>query len=310
MMLLNLAFLLLSLFILAKSAGYAVKYSMRIARLFNLPEFVISFALVALISAFPEATISIMSAIKGMPELSVAVLLGSNVADLAVVTGIAALVSKKGIKIKSDVLKKSFFCLVLLLLPVLLGLDGEYSRIDGTVLVASAFIFFLSLNLHSHFKDLFVRNHNHTLRSTAILIASLAVLLASAYSTIKFGVLFAGNLKVPPMIIGLTIISLGSCLPEFMFSLKSIRKNHSSLALGDILGTVVTDATLIFGIIALINPFTFDKTICYVTGISMVIAGGLLVAFMETGKLLTKKEGVLLLVFYVVSITVEILVKV
>jgi cation:H+ antiporter len=274
-----------------------------------MPEFLISFVLVAMISVFPEATVSIISAIKHAPEFGAAVLIGSNVADLAVVTGIAALASRKGIKVKSGILKKSFFCLALLFLPVLLGLDGSYSRIDGAVLVTAAALFFISLTLHKHLKNAFFKPHNHLWKSIRILALSLAVLLASAHYTIKLSTLLSNEIGIPRMIIGLTVVALGTCLPETIFSLRSVRKHHNTLALGDILGTVVTDATLILGIVALISPFSFDKTLCYVTGISMFLAGVILAAFMETGKLLTKKEGIMLIAFYLITIIVELAIK-
>src|SRR3989338_1311980 len=131
MLILDLVLFIVFLFILIKSAEYATRYSTRIARIFQISEFVFSFFIVAIISAIPEGTISVISALKGVPEFGLGALLGSNVADLTLVFGIVALLSAKGINVKSKILNKDFFYLALLLFPVVLGFDGHFSRVDG-----------------------------------------------------------------------------------------------------------------------------------------------------------------------------------
>ena len=142
MIIYNLILFLAFLFVLIKSADYATHYSSKLAKIFRLSEFIVSFFIVAVISAFPEGTIAIVSAVKGIPEFGMGTLIGSNVADLALVFGIVALVAAKGVSVKSEILKKDFFYLALLLFPVLLGLDGRFSRIEGILLVLAGLSFF------------------------------------------------------------------------------------------------------------------------------------------------------------------------
>lgn len=310
MTILNLILFLTFLFVLIKSADYATRYSSKLAKLFHLSEFIVSFFIVAVISTFPEATISIISAIKGVPEFGLGTLLGSNVADLALVFGILALISKKGISVKSKILKKDFLYLALLLFPVLLGLDGHFSRIEGILLVLTGLFFFFTLSIES---KMFRKKFNNLkssnfLKNLILLILSLIVLIVSANYTIKYGVDFANDIKIPSILIGLTMVSIGTCLPELFFSIRAIKKNHDELALGDVLGTVITDATIILGIIAIISPFYFNPIIIYVTGAAMFIAGLLTVLFITTGKILTRKEGIFLLLFYVLYLVTEIVV--
>jgi len=311
MVILNVILFLTFLFVLIKSADYAVRYSSRLAKIFRLSEFIVSFFIVAVISAFPEGTIAIISAFKGIPEFGLGALLGSNVADLALVFGIIALVSAKGVRVKSQILKKDFFYLALLLFPVLLGLDGHFSRIDGILLVLAGLFFFLTLSVESKmFRKKFNNLKKGSLwKNLALLILSLAFLTASANYTIKFGVDFANELHIPSILIGLTVVSIGTCLPELLFSIRAVKKNHDELALGDILGTVITDATILIGIIAIINPFYFNPIIIYVTGAAMFIAGLLTVLFITTGKVLTRREGILLLLFYILYLITEIVVN-
>jgi len=300
MIIINLVLLIIFLFILAKSADFAIKYSSHLARLFRVSEFLISFLVVSIISCSPEATISVISALEGIPSFGLGTLLGSNVADLTLVFGIVALFSVKGIKIKSEVLKKEYFYFFLLLLPVLLGVDGNYSRLEGIILIVSGIVFFLTISFkkYSYIESDKKIKKGSFFRNIILLTLSLGVLILSAYYTIKFGKLLAMDLHIPNVLIGLTIVSIGTCLPELLFSIKAVRKNHDGLALGDILGTVITDATILVGIIALISPFSFNPIICYTTGLMMFLSGLISITFMNTGKILSKKEGIILLIIY------------
>jgi cation:H+ antiporter len=311
MMIINLLLLLFFLFILVKSAEYAVNYSSRLARAFHISEFIVSFFIVSIISVFPEATVSIISAIKKTPEFGLGTLLGSNIADLSLVFGIVALFSAKGITVKSKILKKDFFYLILLLVPVILGFDGHLSRADGILLVLSGAIFFITLSIESEiFKNRF-RNtkENREIKSFFLLIISLVFLITGAYYTMKFGVAFSNDIKIPPFLVALTIVAIGSCLPELVFSLKAVKTRHNELALGDVLGTVITDATIILGIVALIRPFSFSPIIIYVTGTMMFLVGALVIWFIKSGRILTKQEGIYLLLFYIFSLIVEFVVN-
>lgn len=307
MIILNLALFLVFLFILIKCAGYAIKHSSRLAKALHFPEFIVSFFIIALISVLPEATISIMSALEGEPELGLGTLLGSNVADLTLVFGIVALFSSRGIKVKSKILSNNFYYLILLLFPLILGFDGKFTRVDGLILVILGLLFFAKIYMDSH---RFHKKFNHTkkepiFKSLTFLIISLTILLISAFLTVKFATNFAYEVKLPAILIGLTILALGTCLPELIFSIKAVKKNHDGLALGDILGTVVTDATIILGLVALISPFSYNPYNIYVTGTAMFVAGLLVTIFMKSEKSINKREGVLLILFYIFFVFVE-----
>jgi len=101
------------------------------------------------------------------------------------------------------------------------------------------------------------------------------------------------------------IVGLGTTIPEFFFSLKSARRQDDSLAIGDILGTVLADATVVVGILALLNPFFFPPRIIYVTGVFMLIASLVLFHFMRSGRTLSKKESYWLIIFWLIFVIVE-----
>ncbi len=311
MILLNLGLFLFSLIILIKFAGYAIKYSSRLAKALHLPEFLVSFFIIAVISVLPEATISIISAFRGEAELGLGTLLGSNVADLTLVFGIVTLFSSGGIQVKSKILNDKFFYLILLLFPLLLGFDGKFSRIDGIILITLGVLFFFRTYMESkRFRKKFNNQKKEPFKkSLFLLILSLAVIIASAYFTVKFAINFSMDAKISEILIGLAIVALGTCLPELIFSIKAVRNNHDELALGDILGTVVADATIILGLVAIISPFTYNPSSIYVTGGAMFLAGIFVITFMKTDKSINKKEGLLLLFFYILFLILEFMVN-
>ena len=135
----------------------------------------------------------------------------------------------------------------------------------------------------------------------------MAILLAGSYFTVNSATLLAEKIGINPVLIGMLIVGLGTTMPELFFSLESLKRNDDSLAIGDLLGTVLADATILVGILALINPFSFPPRIVYVTGVFMVVAAFMLLHFMRSGKTLTKKEAFVLFVFWVIFVLVEFL---
>lgn len=307
--LLNLGLSILFLLTLIKFAGYAIKYSSKIARALHMQEFIVSFFIIAVVSVLPEATISLMSAIKGDSQLALGTLLGSNVADLTLVFGIVALFSSGGIKVKSKILSDNFLYLILLFFPLLLGFDGKLSRLDGVILLLLGIFFFFKIYRESRkFSKKFKEAKKEPfVKSLILLLLILAVILVSAFFTVKYAENFAEDIKIPAMLIGVTVLALGTCLPELAFSIKAIRKNHDQLALGDILGTVVTDGTIILGLVAIINPFIYNPVRMYVLGGAVFLAAIFTFSFMKSEKSIDKKEGLVLIFFYIFFIIMQFL---
>ena len=195
----------------------------------------------------------------------------------------------------------------MIFLPIILGLDGHYSKIEGLTLIIVGLLFFFYVLKDSRTED-DSKKGNFLAKDMILLIVSMAVLILGANMTVKYGVDLANNLHISPILIGMFVVGLGTTLPELFFSIKAAKKNHDGLALGDILGTVIADATILVGIAAVINPFYFEPRIIYVTGFFMLIAITLLLNFMKTGKKLTKKEAILLILFYLIFVTTELLI--
>ncbi len=294
-----------SLALVYKSADLAIRYSSALARMLHWSSGTIGFLVVALISVLPETFIAILSALEGSPELGVGTLLGSNVADLTLVFAVVVLWAGRGLKVQSSIIHSISWYALVLSVPVLLGLNGAYSRWEGAALIAVGVLFYVHF-IKKNTKTVAVTVH-FSYATLGLLILSMMGLLVGAHFTVLSALSIAETWKVHPVLIGLLVIGLGTTLPELFFSMKAVKNHHDNLALGDILGTVLTDATLVLGLMALIRPFQFDPRLVYGTGVSMLLAFLLLFFLMKTGKELTRKEAVVLGLFYGLFVVTQLI---
>lgn len=306
-MLLTLVIFIVALYLVIKGAMVATRCAAQVAESFHLSRYTIGFIIVAIISILPEAFIAISSGLSGVPSFGFGMLLGSNVADLTLIFTIIVLYAKRGLKIESKILKNQSVYPFMLLLPLVLGSDGYFSRLEGAALVIVGVIFYY-LALKNGVDDVAVlSNRNDGYKSLLQLFGSMVILLVGSYLVVTSATTLANSLGVSPILIGMLVVGLGTTMPELFFSLEAVRKKDDSLAIGDILGTVLADATIIVGVLALIDPFAFSQKIIYVTGIFMVIASFLLFHFMRSGRTLSRREAYMLFVFWLVFVFVEFL---
>jgi len=294
-----------SLFIVIKGATLAIKYSSKIAESFNLSKYIIGFIVIALISILPETLISINSALSGMPEFGLGTLFGSNIADLTLIFAILIIYAGRGMKIESKVLQNIRLYPLFLLLPIVFGLNSHYSRVEGVVLLlAGSFFYYLAVK--NNIKDSAVfKKTDGQYKNFLLLLWAMTLLLIGSHFTVISATGLAQAFKINPILIAMIVVSLGTTMPELFYSLKALKRKEDGLAVGDILGSVLADATIVIGILALISPFYFPAKIVYVTGIFMVMASLVLIKFMRSGRTITKKEGYMLLIFWLAYVIIE-----
>ncbi len=300
----HLALFILGLVLVFNSANSALKYSSKIALDLGLSKGTVGFLLIAFISVLPETFISALASLRGDASMGLGTLFGSNVADLTIVCAIVSFVAGRNIKVQSYIIKESWLYLLLLGSAFLMGMDYSYTRLEGVLLIVGGVFFHIHLlkktkpsryPLHVKFSPV----------NLLALILSMAILLLGAHFTVQSAVDIAELLNVKSALIGMFMIALGTTLPELFFAIKAVRNKEDSLALGDILGTVLTDGTIVVGIMALIRPFSFDARIVYSTGSIMVISAAILFYLMKTGKALSQKEALLLVGIYALFVWIE-----
>jgi cation:H+ antiporter len=294
-----------ALLMVVRGATLSTQYASRFASSLRLSKYTVGFIVIAIISILPETFISINAALRDVPAFGLGMLLGSNVADLTLIFALVILLSGRSMAVEQKILKSHVLYPLILLVPIILGLDGHFSRIEGGALVLLGFIFYyLALRSEQYVSTAKVDKRNRYLNLTFLLI-SLTVLLGGSYFIVTSATALATSWGVSPVLIGMLVVGLGTTMPEFFFALKSMKQNDDSLAVGDLLGTVLADATIVIGILALLNPFDFPKTTIYIGGVFMVAASFILFNFMRSGRTITKKESFSLIIFWATFIMVE-----
>ena len=296
----------ISAFVMVRAGSYAVRFISRIAKEDKISAFLTSFLLIGIVSSFPEAFVSIVSAIKRESSLGLGTLLGGNIADLSLVIGIIA-VAAGSIRIHSKEFAHEFWLVGLVMLPILFSLDGSIGRLEGVALIAACFMFIFGMLREDHVLSKISHSpKGPVLKNVALFLLSSSVVLVAANFVVKYAEGLAAGFNIALPLVGVIFIGVITTLPELMFSLSSIKRHIDGLALGDVFGTVIIDATLLVGITALINPIQ----IAGINIINLATFSALTVSatiyFLKPGKVLTRNEGVLLILLYILFVATEL----
>ena len=307
----NLFIFFVSLFFIIKGATLSTKYSFKIAESYNVSKYVVGFFVVAIISIIPETLVSINAALQNVPAMGLGALFGSNIADLTLIFAIAVLLAGRSLKVESKILKANAVYPFILLIPIALGIDGFYSRWEGLALIFAGIVFYaLSFKREQRARPSVIEekkvNTNKKL-DFVYLIIGLVLLLAGSHFVVTSGIEIATLLNLNKAAMGMLFIGLGTTMPELFFCISAVKNNHDSLAIGDVLGTVLADATIVIGILAMVSPFAFPRKIIYIAGLFMVAAAFILFYMMKTGKNLTRSEAILLIFFWVLFVSTELI---
>jgi len=301
-------FFCIFIFILARSSAWTIRSISKISAFLRIGEFTSGFIILAFATTLPELLVGINSAIANTPALSLGNVLGSNIANLTLILGIVILVGR-GIKIKSKFIRKdSFYILLIAALPIFLMLDHELSRVDGVALIITFIIYIFKIKKE---RKKYENKINHAtgyemFNNIALFILGILVLLISANFVVRFGINLAQDLNVAPILIGLFLIAIGTSIPELVLGIRSALSGHEELSVGDLLGAVAINSTLVLGITALIRPILTHYTIFITSAFFMLGACLLVLLFVHFDKKITIKEGLILLLFYIIFTIIEI----
>jgi cation:H+ antiporter len=296
---------------LAFASRWLVKALMSIARYLCWREFVVAFFTIALAASLPNLFVGIISAVRGVPELSFGDIIGGNVIDLTLVVFLAVFWGRSSISTESVLVQRSaLFTAAIAILPLLLVADGTLSRVDGLILVLVFFLYaYWVFGRGERFTKIYneVKVDKHEfVRAVGIMLASSALMLLAATGIVRAAASLAGYFDLSTVFVGLLIVGLGNVLPEAYFAVVSAGEKQNWMVLGDLMGSVINCATLVLGIVALICPIHIASlpTVA-VARIVLIIAALLFWIFVKTGRKITKTEAAFLFFIYIVFIIIE-----
>ena len=287
--------------LLIKGADFFVEGSSSVAKTLKVPSIIIGLTIVAMGTSLPECAVSITASMGGNNALAVSNAVGSNIFNLMVVCGFAALFNP--LKAEKSTLKKEFpfsiLCAVLLLVCGFLSM--ELGRADGLILLA-IFVGFLVWMVRSALR---ARAQAGEEEYEVLPMWKCVVFIVGGVIAIKFGGDFvvdgasaiAARLGLSENLIGLTIVACGTSLPELVTSVVAAKKNELDMALGNVIGSNIFNILFVLGVAAAISPIVFIME--NVVDIGILIAMSVVAwLFTATRQKLERSEGALMLLIY------------
>lgn len=332
-MAINIVLLVLGVIIVLKGADWLTDGAVNIATRFGVSQMVIGLTIVAMGTSMPEFCVSMVSALKGTPDLAVGNVVGSNTLNTLLIVGCSALVAPIMVK-RSSVKRDIPFAVVASLLMLLFCLDGAIGRVDAAVLFAGFCLFmFVTLKYakttEEHAATVATSGEAMAtaaaastsvseaptsqtsapeasvasmLKAVVMLVVGLLCLIAGSNMFVDNASFVASSLGVSDAVIGLTIVAGGTSLPELATSMVSAKKGNSDIAIGNVIGSNVFNILMIIGITGLVKPM-------HIAGITtldliMMLASMLLMWFFcRTTYKVKRWEGAVLTIVYLAYLT-------
>lgn len=309
--------------VLIKSADMVIIGVRKLSRDMGSSSYSVAALILAVGTSFPELFVGITSAIENTPNLAFGVVVGSNIANIALIGASAALFSGR-VYVYGEYLRRDVYVAFFAgILPMLLLLDKSLSRVDGLILL-SVYLSYASGFFRTRYEEIGREHHEKSFfyrflrkfeeidskkaRDMAMLFFGIALMLFSADAVVRFSELLATAINIPVFLVGLFAVAVGTSLPEFAFSLKSLRDKEPSMFFGNILGSIIANSTLILGVTSVITPFKVTAFSEYLVSIIVFILVFLLFwSFIQSKRRLDRWEACILIVIYCVFVAVELI---
>lgn len=304
---LNLLLFIFSIIVLTRSATWLVTSLTRIASFLHLTEFTVSFVLMSLATSLPELFIAISAAWQDSEALTLGNVVGSNIANLTLALGVAALLSR-GIRVRRITQRKDAVLMSIIgLMPMILLYDGVLSRYDGLVLIIAYMVYLFRLIRQKPGSEERVNSYGGSvLKPVLEFVLGTGLLIASAYLLVYSSAEVATSFNISMLLVGFSLVALGTSLPEISFASKAILSHHRGMVFGGTIGSVVTNSSLVLGTAALIRPiYTGYPPQLLVSAAFLTVTIFIFNMFIRTRMRLSWGEGFTLFLLYIAFLVVE-----
>jgi cation:H+ antiporter len=298
-------FLVGGLILLVAGGEILVRGSVGLAKRFNVSPLIIGLTIVSFGTSSPELLVSLKAAISGYSALSLGNVIGSNIGNIAVILGIAAIIYP--ISISKQIIKKEMPILIgVTLVSTLFLLDGKLTRIEGLIFFAGLIVYIVvGYKLSkTHSNEIVPSTEVDAIKpmnfgvSAILIIGGLLMLVYGGNLFVDGAVAIAKSFKLSEAVIGLTIVAVGTSLPEFFTSLMAALKKEADIAIGNIIGSNIFNLIGILGLTSVVHPIETDS-ISYVDFGLMFLLTLFLFPLLKTGMKLNRLEGLFLLLVYI-----------
>lgn len=295
--------LLLSLgfWMLIKGADWFVDGASGIALRCHIPQLVIGLTVVAMGTSAPEAAISISSACKGSAAITIGNVVGSNILNILIILGFSALITPLAVG-KSTVRYELPFLFGMTMLLFVQGLDGIIRFADSMVLIACfavyvGYLLFMTKRQKQGQKDVEIPVRKKVWQLLLRIILGLVLIIVGSNLTVDAATAIARQIGISERVIGLTIVALGTSLPELFTSISAARKGNADIAIGNIVGSNMFNILFVVGLSAAMVPVPFASSFFLDIGVAGASVLLLLACCLKKNRL-TRLHGVLMLLGY------------
>jgi cation:H+ antiporter len=291
--------LLIGFVLLIKGADFFVDGSSSLARIMKVPSVIIGLTIVAMGTSAPEASVSINAALAGSNDIAISNVIGSNLFNGLVVVGVCAFMA--GFKTNPEILKRDMpLNIIVTAILCIMLLDRHINRIEGIILLIGMAVYIAAMVI-SALKNRETADECRILslpKSLIFIIGGLIAVIFGGTLVVDNACLIAKDFGVSENFIGLTIIAIGTSLPELVTSITATRKGDSGLALGNAIGSNLFNILFILGMSATICPLNvLSESI--IDCIILLVSAVILYVFARTKKTMNRWEGIVCVFLYV-----------
>lgn len=289
-------------------ADFFVDGASRVAARLKIPQIVIGLTIVAFGTSAPEAAVSISAGLKGSADLAVSNVVGSNILNIGIILGISALITPLAVQKATRKFEMPYVMIVTIILMLLGMFDGKLGWVDGLILWAGMILFLVYLlNIAKKGKNEEQEEEQNEKKKKApliwlilkIIIGGVAIVLGSDFA-VDGATAIATSVGWSERLIGLTIVALGTSLPELVTSVVAAIKKNADIAIGNIVGSNIFNILFVLGTTALITPVAYTEAFIIDNIVALVIAVLLWVLVLNKDCKLKRIGGGILLVSYVI----------
>ena len=304
---------IIAIAVIIKSADLFTSGASGLAQALRIPRMIIGLTIVSLATSAPEFSVSTISSSMGLGGMAVGNALGSDIANIGLVLGLAAMVRSihfqpKLIKLELKFLLGTILFLFLLMLNFRSGWGGIFKEGnlgfgDGlllSILLIGSFIYIVRRELKRRRETIKDSVPSPGMRRALLkfLLGSVGVIAAAKYGIVPSGISIANFLGVPKVVIGLSLVALGTSLPELFTALVAASKGMGDIAAGTVIGSNIVNILWVLGTSSLINPLAIDSQTLRVTMPVLLSLTLLMLIFARSGFRLVRWEGGVLLLIY------------
>ena len=300
-LLLNVALFILGITALLAGGEILVRGSSRFARGLGINPAIIGLTIVAFGTSSPEFVICLVAALKGSSDIALGNILGSNIANIALILGVSSVI--RPTRIDPSILKVQVpYMILITIFTFVFSFDGMLGRIDGVVL----FLFLIGIIIYSYYRyksDVNNDGNNNeingkkSLIELSLIILGLAALLIGARVSVDQAIIFARTFGLSELLIGITVIAIGTSLPELSTAIMSALKKEYEIVVGNVIGSNIFNLGIL-GIVAIIHPILVNPDAVRLDFPVMVALSILIYPIMRIGSQISRIEGVGLLLLY------------